>query len=64
MTPMGAIIAGTVNAADAIGMGREIGTSGKGNTADVIAVRGNPFDDIHVFRERDNMELVMRVGRS
>jgi imidazolonepropionase-like amidohydrolase len=62
MSPMDAIVSGTRNAADAIGMGREIGTLEKGKTADVIAVRGNPLDDIRVFRERGNIELVMRGG--
>jgi len=63
MSPVDAIIAGTTrNAADAIGMGREIGTLEKGKTVDVIAVRGNPLDDIRLFRQRADVELVMRGG--
>jgi len=63
MSPMDAIIAGTTrSAADAIGMGREIGTLEKGKTVDVIAVRGNPLDDIRLFRQRADVELVMRGG--
>jgi len=62
MSPMEAIVAGTRNAAEAVGLGQQIGTLEAGKIADVIAVKGNPLTDIRLMRERENMRLVMRDG--
>jgi len=59
---MEAIVAGTRNAAEAVGLGQQIGTLEAGKIADVIAVKGNPLTDIRLMRERENMRLVMRDG--
>lgn len=40
------LIAATVNAADLAGLGGEIGTLEKGKSADIIAAKGNPLDNI------------------
>ena len=43
MTPMAAIVAATVNAADLLGLAAEIGTIEPGKIADIVAVRGDPL---------------------
>lgn len=62
MSPMEAIVAGTRNAAEAVGLGQQIGTLETGKMADVIAVKGNPLSDIGLLRRRDNIRLVVRSG--
>jgi imidazolonepropionase-like amidohydrolase len=47
-------------AAQALGLGDEIGTLEVGKCADAIAVTGNPLKDIRVLRQVD---VVMRNGR-
>jgi imidazolonepropionase-like amidohydrolase len=59
MTAEQAIIAATVNAADLLGMSAELGTLEAGKYADLIAVRGNPLDDISVLK---NIERVVKGG--
>jgi imidazolonepropionase-like amidohydrolase len=46
MKPMDAILAGTRNAAELLGLEKEIGTVEPGKIADLVAVDGNPLDDI------------------
>jgi imidazolonepropionase-like amidohydrolase len=46
MKPMDAILAGTRNAAELLGLEKEIGTIEPGKVADLVAVDGNPLDDI------------------
>ena len=60
MTPMQAIVAATVNAADLLGLSAEIGTIEPGKAADIVAVAGDPLADVGVLRE---MRFVMRAGR-
>lgn len=55
-----AIVAATVNAADLIGKADEVGTIEVGKIADVIAVDGNPLDDISVLM---NVAVVIKDGR-
>jgi len=43
-------------------LGDQIGTLEPGKIADVIAVKGNPLSDISIFRDRQNVRLVMRSG--
>ncbi|MFN3313357.1 MAG: amidohydrolase family protein [Hyphomonas sp.] len=50
MSPLEAIEAATVNAADLLGLSDEIGTLEAGKSADLIAVRGNPLEDVTVFK--------------
>ena len=51
MKPMDAIVCGTKNAADLLGWSDRIGTLAKGKLADVVAVSGNPLDDIHAMEK-------------
>lgn len=62
MSPMEAIMTATKNAAEALGMQSEIGTIEAGKCADIIAVAGDPLDDIRVLEDRENIQLVMKEG--
>jgi imidazolonepropionase-like amidohydrolase len=46
MTNAQALIAGTANGADLLGIGAETGTLQAGKSADIVAVAGNPLVDI------------------
>ena len=59
MTPMAAIQAATVNAADLLGRSANLGTIEKGKDADIIAVAGSPLDDV---KRLENIGFVMRRG--
>jgi len=50
MPPIEAIKAATVNAADLLGLGKEIGTIETGKSADLIAVAGDPLADVRVLK--------------
>ncbi|HVM37703.1 MAG TPA: amidohydrolase family protein [Sphingomicrobium sp.] len=50
MPPAEAIKAATVNAADLLGLSREIGTIEAGKSADIIAVSGDPLQDVRVLK--------------
>jgi imidazolonepropionase-like amidohydrolase len=60
MTPMQAIVAATVNAADLLGLSAEAGTIEPGKSADIVAVRGDPLADVGLLRR---MSFVMARGR-
>ncbi len=60
MTPMQAIAAATVNAAELLGLSEQIGTIEPGKSADLIAVAGDPLTDVGVLR---NVGFVMARGR-
>lgn len=51
MPPAEAIKAATVNAADLLGLGQEIGTIEPGKSADIIAVAGDPLSDVRVLKQ-------------
>ncbi len=59
MTPMAAIQAATVNAADLLGRSDSLGTIEAGKDADIIAVSGSPLDDVTRLQQVD---FVMRRG--
>ncbi len=46
MTPMNAILAGTRNAAQLLGLDKSLGTVEAGKIADLVAVDGNPLDGV------------------
>jgi imidazolonepropionase-like amidohydrolase len=62
MTPMEALQSATRNAAQALHMDADLGTLEKGKLADVVAVAGNPLDDIGILRRRENIRMVMKAG--
>ncbi len=60
MEPMQAIVAGTSNAADLLGLGNTVGSLTEGFVADLVAVRGNPLENIEVL---ETVSTVMLAGR-
>jgi len=59
MTPLAAIQASTVNAADLLGWSDRVGTLEPGKFADLIAVDGDPLQDVSVL---ERVEFVMKGG--
>jgi len=59
MTPMQAIVAGTSNGATLLGLESEIGTVAAGKQADLVAVRGDPIQNIAVL---ERVDFVMKGG--
>ena len=64
MTPMSAIQAATVNAADLLGLAGEVGSIEPGKAADIVAVRGDPLADIGLLRSMNFVMVRGRVHRS
>ena len=60
MPPMKAIQSATVEAAKLLGEYEQIGSLVEGKLADIIAVNGNPIEDITILEEVD---FVMKSGR-
>jgi imidazolonepropionase-like amidohydrolase len=63
LSPMDAIVAGTATAADACGLGDQIGTLEPGKRADLIVAAGDPLDDIKLLADAGNITLVVQDGR-
>lgn len=60
MTPMQAIQAATSNAADLLGRSTELGSIKAGKYADLIAVSGDPLDNIRLL---EDVAFVMKAGK-
>jgi imidazolonepropionase-like amidohydrolase len=58
-TPTQALHFGTAAAAELLGIGEELGTLEPGKKADLVAVTGNPLQDIDALRD---VRLVLRKG--
>ena len=54
-----AIRSATVSAADLLGVGDQVGRIAKGLQADLVAVSGNPYEDVSVL---EHVEFVMKAG--
>jgi imidazolonepropionase-like amidohydrolase len=59
MTPLQAIQAATVNAAEALGRPGDVGAIAVGRYGDLIAVAGNPLDDVAKLQ---SVAFVMKGG--
>jgi imidazolonepropionase-like amidohydrolase len=59
LTPAQALMAGTANGADLLGLADKIGTLTAGKSADIVAVAGNPLADIHAT---EHPVFVMKEG--
>ncbi|MBI1967411.1 MAG: amidohydrolase family protein [Gemmatimonadetes bacterium] len=59
MTPMQAIQAGTLHGATLLGLEQNLGTVAAGKLADLVAVRGDPLQDITVL---ERVDFVMKGG--
>ncbi|HSE41933.1 MAG TPA: amidohydrolase family protein [Acidobacteriota bacterium] len=60
MTPLDAIRTATITGSELLRMEKQIGTIEAGKFADIIAVKGNPADDIKALR---NVAFVMKAGQ-
>jgi len=60
MTPMQAIQAATTNAADLLGRSDTLGSIKPGKYADIVAVSGDPLQNIAIL---ENVEFVMKDGK-
>src|SRR5215471_3073957 len=60
LTPAQAIQAGTINNAEVLGLDKDIGSVDKGKYADLVAVSGNPLNDI---TELQRVKFVMKGGK-
>jgi len=61
MPPVEALKAATVNAADLLGLSSEVGSIEVGKSADIIAVSGDPLQDVTVLKKID---FVMARGET
>jgi imidazolonepropionase-like amidohydrolase len=59
LTPLQAIQAGTVNAADLLGWSDKVGTIETGKWADIVAVDGDPLQDTATL---EHVKFVMKGG--
>ena len=60
MSPIDAIRSATVSAATLLGRQDSVGTIEPGKDADIIAVAGDPTQDVRLL---ENVQFVMRHGR-
>lgn len=59
MTPLQALQAATINAAELLGQQENLGSIREGKLADIVAVPGNPLEDIGVM---EKVQFVMKDG--
>jgi imidazolonepropionase-like amidohydrolase len=60
MSEMDAIFTATINAAKLLKIDKELGTITQGKFADLVAVKGNPLDDISLM---EKIDFVMKDGK-
>jgi imidazolonepropionase-like amidohydrolase len=63
MTPMQAIVATTKVAAECLRIDKLTGTLEVGKRADLLAVDGNPLDDIRLLQDQQKLALIVRDGQ-
>lgn len=63
LTPTQAIVAGTRNAAELVGVADRAGTVEAGKVADLVVCDGDPLADISLLGDRDNVVLVVQGGK-
>ena len=59
MSPLAAIQSATINAADLLGWADQVGAIEPGKFADIIAVSGDPLEDI---KQLEQVKFVMKGG--
>jgi imidazolonepropionase-like amidohydrolase len=64
LTPMQAIVAGTLTSAQLCGVDDTLGSVQPGKVADLVVVRGNPLDDIKSLGDPANVLLVVKEGKT
>jgi imidazolonepropionase-like amidohydrolase len=63
LSPLEALKIGTLNGAKMMGMEDQLGTIEKGKLADIIAVAGDPLEDIKILQENSRIKFVMKDGK-
>lgn len=64
MSERDAIVAGTSNAAELLGMSDEIGTLAAGKRANIVVAQGNPLEDIEALADPSRVVLVAKDGQA
>ncbi|SET57828.1 Imidazolonepropionase [Oceanobacillus limi] len=64
MSPMESIVASTKTAAECMGWEDKVGTLENGKLADVVVVKGNPLEDIYSLANNDNIQVVIKNGKT
>jgi len=62
LSPLEAIVVGTLNGAKVMGLDDVLGTVEVGKYADLVLVEKNPLDDIGSLQDEENVKLVLRDG--
>jgi imidazolonepropionase-like amidohydrolase len=62
LPPLAAIVIATRNTADALGILDRTGTLEPGKRANLLAVKGNPLENIALLTAKENLALVMKDG--
>jgi len=62
MKPMEVLLSATRVNAELLRLDHRIGTVEPGKEADLIAVAGNPLDDLRLFQDPERLPLVMKGG--
>ncbi|HEX3630444.1 MAG TPA: amidohydrolase family protein [Candidatus Dormibacteraeota bacterium] len=63
ITPMAAITASTLTAAHLLHLDKELGSLEVGKVADLIAVKGDPLNEIALFNDPGRVRLVIKGGK-
>jgi imidazolonepropionase-like amidohydrolase len=62
LTPAEALVAATRTAAEALGLGKHIGTVTEGKLADLIVVDGDPLTEPRLLCDPGRIWLVLQLG--
>src|SRR5262249_46618638 len=62
MKPMEVLLSATRVNAELFRMEKEIGSVEPGKYADLIAIEGNPLEDLRIFQNQDKLCLIMKGG--
>ena len=62
-TPREAIVAATCNTAEALGVGRRLGTLEPGKLADCIVIDGDPLANLSLLTSKESIVMVVKDGR-
>jgi imidazolonepropionase-like amidohydrolase len=63
LTPMEAIVAGTVGSATACGLAEHVGRIAPGQAADLVVIEGDPLAEPEQLLDEDHIWLVVQSGR-
>jgi imidazolonepropionase-like amidohydrolase len=64
LTPREALTIGTLNCAKVMGLEEKLGTLKPGKFGDLIAVDGDPLENVRVLQDKDRVRLVLAGGKT